>query len=144
MNISTVRERLAEAAASIEGLTCTGYVPDAVTEPHWYAGEVEIDVNNAMGRGGYDDARVTMRLLVSRGDDKAGQALLDEYLSRTGPKSIRLALNAARGAPGEYALGGACDDFSIERIQAYRLYLVGEVQFYGAEVIVHVVGSKEG
>lgn len=144
MNISTVRDELAAAARGIANLTCTGYVPDSVAEPHWYAGEVEIDVNNAFGAGGYDVARVTCRLLVSRADDQAGQGLLDQYLSRTGDKSIRAALNAARGAPGQLALNGACDDFAIDRIQGYRLYQVGEVQYYGAEIIVRVIGSGEG
>lgn len=144
MNIAQVRRELAAAARGIDNLTCTGYVPDTVSEPHWYAGEVEIDVNNAFARGGYDKARVTCRVLVSRADDQAGQQLLDEYLSRTGDKSIRAALNTARGAPGEAALNGACDDFSIERIQGYRMYQVGEVQYFGAEIIVMVLGPGEG
>lgn len=144
MDIRAVRAALAAACGGIDGLTCTGYVPDAVAEPHFYAGEVEIDVNNAFGRGGHDVARVTCRVLVSRADDLAGQALLDTYLSRTGASSIRAALNTARGAPGQLALDGTCDDFSIDRIQGYRLYQVGETQYFGAEIIVRVIGSAEG
>lgn len=151
MLIQSVRQAISDAVdagiAGVDGmwnLTCTPYVPDAVTVPHFYAGEVEIDVNNAYGSGGYDQARITCRVLVSRADDKTGQALLDELLSRTGTNSIRAALNIARGAPGQAALSGTCDDFSIDRIQGYRLYQVGDTQYFGAEIVVRVIGSGEG
>lgn len=141
MQISLVRNALADAVRDpiVPGLNALGYVPDTVPAPCFYAGEVDIDPNFVFG-GAYL-ATVTCRLLVSRTDDQSGQQLLDEYLSRTGPKSVIAALLAARGAPAEPALGGLADDLLIESIGAYRLYLVGETQFYGAEIRVRVVGS---
>lgn len=142
MQISTVRTELANAASAIEGLTCYGFTPDAIAEPCFYTGEVEIEANNSFG--GYDVARITCRVLVSRADDQAGQKQLDDFLSRTGERSVRAAILAARGEPGEAALNGAADDLSIDRVQGYRLYKVGEYQYFGGEIIVRVIGSDEG
>ncbi|MGW4476805.1 hypothetical protein ACWENQ_44740 [Nonomuraea sp. NPDC004354] len=141
MDIGLIREGLAAAVkAGIPSLNCFGYCPDSVPEPTFYAGEVEIDFDRAYGRG-MDEARVTCRLLVSRADDRSGQAALDRYLAGSGPLSVKAAIEAARGAPGELALGGLCDDLHLTRVQGYRMYQVGEVQFYGAEMILRVIGE---
>lgn len=139
MDLSVVRQELANAADTIAGLTCYGYVPDSISEPCFYAGEVEIDPKQTYG--GSDVALVTCRVLVSKADDRSGQMALDGYLSRSGAKSIRAALLAARGAPGELALNGAADDLSIERIQGYRIYETADSKYYGAEIIVKVIGT---
>lgn len=136
-----IRAALADAVRdAIPALNCFGYVPDAVPEPCFYAGEVEVDFDRAFGRG-LDEARITCRLLVSRGDDRAGQEALDRYLAGSGADSVKAAIEAARGAPGLPALGGLADDLHVQRVQAYRLYQVGEVQYFGAELIVRVIGG---
>ncbi|MEU9888670.1 hypothetical protein [Sphaerisporangium sp. NPDC051011] len=141
MNPSEIKTALADAVReAIPALSCFGYVPDSVPEPCFYAGEVEIDFDQTFGRG-MDELLITCRLLVSRADDRAGQAALDSYLSGSGPDSVKAALVAARGAPGQPALGGLCDDLHLQRVQGYRLYQVGDRQYYGAELIVRVIGS---
>lgn len=147
MDIQLVRTRLAAActgvvASSGEKLNCFGYVPDAITPPVFYAGEITLDPNGTFG--GFDQVEVTCRVLTSHADDAEGQRLLDEYLRRTGSSSVRAALLAARGAPGQYALSGACDDFNIKAIQGYRLYRVGTEVFFGAEIVVSVYGDGSG
>lgn len=141
MDVSAVRAALADAVRDpiVVGLNALGYEPDAVPEPVFCAGEVEIDPNFVFG-GAYD-MTVVCRLYVSRADDKAGQQLLDAYLSKTGSKSVVAALRAARGAPGSPALGGVADDLNVTAINGYRLYQVGETQFFGAELRVRVIGS---
>ncbi|GAA5048193.1 hypothetical protein HNP84_000225 [Thermocatellispora tengchongensis] len=140
MNISAVRAAIADAVRdAIPSLNCFGYVPDAPAEPCFYAGEVEIEYDAAMGRG-LDELQITCRLLVSRGDDRSGQEALDRYLSGSGPDSVKAALEAARGAPGEMALGGLAHDLHLMAVQGYSLYQVGEVQYFGAELLVRVVG----
>jgi hypothetical protein len=141
MEPGAIREALATAVRdAIPVLNCFGYCPDSIPEPCFYAGEVEIDFDRAFGRG-MDEMRVTCRLLVSRADDKSGQAALDGYLAGSGPLSVKAAIEAARGAPGQPALGGLCDDLHLMRVQGYRMYQVGEVQFYGAELIVRIIGE---
>lgn len=141
MDISRVRQGIADAAASVAGLRCFGYVPDSITPPVFYAGEVEIDPEQTFGP--MDKVQITCRVLVSRSDDRTGQKLLDGFLKRTGPTSIRAALAAARGAPGQAALGGVCDDMHVRRIQGYRLYRIGETAYFGAEIIVEAIGDGD-
>ncbi|MEU1602685.1 hypothetical protein [Micromonospora matsumotoense] len=142
MNISEVRQELANAAAAVPGLIGYGYSPDSITVPCFVPTEVELEVNQSFG--GYDKATITCHVLVSATDDKFGQKQLDELLSRTGPRSVRAALNAARGAPGEYALNGAADDFTVTRIQGYRRYVFGDTSYFGAEIVIEVLGKNEG
>ena len=146
MDISAVREAIAVAASAVQlpsgvrKLTCTGYTPDAVTEPHFFVGEVSIDFDKAMGRG-LDELEITCRALCGRGDDRAAQRVLDALLSGSGPASLKQAIEAARGAPGEYALGGLADDLRLERVQGYRWYEHAGTQYVGAELIIRVFGK---
>lgn len=141
MNPGEIKAAIAAAVGTaIPSLNVFGYCPDAIPEPCFYAGEAEIDFDRAYQRG-MDDMQITCRLLVSRADDRAGQAALDAYLAGSGSKSIKAAVEAARGAPGQPALGGLAHDLHLVRVQGYRMYQVGDVQYYGAELIVRVIGE---
>lgn len=146
MDIALVRTRIAEAASAVvmpagaPSLTCTGYVPDGVTAPHFFAGEVEVTYDTAYNRS-LDELQITCRVLVSRADDKSSQFILDALLSGSGPASLKQAIEAARGAPGEYALGGAAHDLHLMRVQGYRWYEHNGTQYVGAELIIKVIGS---
>jgi len=141
-----VKRELANAVtvAEIPDLDAYPYVPDAPHPPCFYPGEVTIDPNQSFAPtpGGHDEAEIVCRLLVDGGDDADGQAALDRYLSRSGPYSVRAALYVARGAPGQAALNGACDDFVITRIDGYRkIPGPGEGLFYGAQITIRLIGS---
>lgn len=143
MQISQVRRELAEAvkSANIPRLACYGYIPSAPTVPAFVVGAVQIEPNNTFG--GCDTAEITCTVVTSLADDQDGQALLDDLLSRDGATSIRQALLAARGEPGEYALNGAADDLSIVRIDGYRQITWSDdaSTYYGADITVRVLGS---
>lgn len=146
MQIGPVREAIAQAARAVVlppgagALTCTGYTPDSVSEPHFFVGEVSIVFDKTMGRG-FDELEITCRALVGRGDDRAAQQVLDALLSGAGPASLKASIEAARGAPGEYALGGLADDLRLERVQGYRWYEHAGTQYVGAELIIRVFGK---
>lgn len=146
MQIALIRDALATAAAAavmpagVPALTCTGYVPDAVTEPHFFTGEVDVEFDKAMGRR-LDELTITCRVLVGRGDDRSSQEVLDALLSGSGPASLKAAIEAARGAPGEYALGGLAHDLHLMRVQGYRWYEHAGVTYVGAELVVKVIGD---
>ncbi|WP_327679485.1 hypothetical protein [Kitasatospora sp. NBC_00458] len=146
MQIAAVRAALADAArtvqlpAGVRKLTATGYTPDSVSEPHFFTGEVSVDFDKAMGRA-LDELEITCRVLVGRGDDRAAQQLLDALLSGAGPASLKAAIEAARGGPGEPALGGLAHDLRLERVQGYRWYEHAGVQYVGAELIIRVIGD---
>lgn len=146
MQISGVRKALAEAAsavtlpAGLPKMTCTGYTPDSVTEPHFFVGEYTQEYDKAYNRG-MDVLEFTCRALVGRQDDRTSQAILDDLLSGSGPASLKAAIEAARGAPGEYALGGLAHDLHVERVQGYRWYEHNGTQYVGAELIIKVIGE---
>lgn len=146
MQISAVRDALADAArvvvlpAGIGKLTCFGYVPDSVVVPCFFVGEVEINFDKTMGRG-TDELLFTCRVLAGRADDRSAQRILDALLSGAGVASLKQALEAARGAPGEMALEGAADDLHLERVQGYRWYEHQGSSFVGAELAIKVIGS---
>lgn len=143
MDIAAVRQGLADAAAAIDGLNCYGYTPDSVMEPCFYPLDVTIDFDQTFTRG-LDQVFVTCIVLASRADDRAGQAKLDSYLAGSGSQSIKAAIEAARGAPGQAALDGACDDLRVQRVFGYALYDEAGVKFYGAKFQIHVIGEGDG
>lgn len=130
---------LAVAANVVDGLTCYDHVPDSVSEPCFYPHDIAIEFDKTYGRG-LDEALITCMVLVSRADDAAGQQNLRTFLSH-GASSLKAALEAARGEPGELALGGAADDLHVQRVTGYAVYTVGETAYYGAKLIVRIIGS---
>ncbi len=145
MQISLVRDAIAAAAGAVTlptgvaKLTCTGYVPDAVVAPCFFVGEVEVTYDRTMGRG-TDQLDFTCRVLVGRADDRSAQRILDAMLSGAGPASLKAAIEEARGAPGEMALGGLADDLRVERVQGYRWYEHAGTDYVGAELAIKVIG----
>ncbi|MEU9654841.1 hypothetical protein [Streptomyces chartreusis] len=144
MDITNVRAQLALAASAVTlpgaSLTCTGYMPDGVTTPCFFIADYTIDFDKVMNRA-LDHIDFTARVLVSRADDLAGQELLDDMLSGSGVASLKVALEAARGAPGTPALSGFAHDFRVTRMQGLRLYEHNGVQYLGAEISILVIGD---
>ncbi|MGW3651898.1 hypothetical protein [Streptomyces sp. NPDC000878] len=146
MQISLVRDGIADAArgvvlpAGIGKLTSTSYVPDAVVAPCFFVAEVEVNYDKTMGRG-TDELLFTCRVLAGRADDRSTQRILDAMLSGTGEASLKVAIEAARGAPGELALGGVADDLHLQRVQGYRWYEHAGATYLGAELIIKVIGD---
>lgn len=144
--MSAVREAIADAAravvlpAGVGQLTATGYLPDAVVAPHFFCGEYSVDFDKAMRRS-LDSVELTCRVLVGHADDKSAQKILDALLSGSGAASLKTAIEAARGAPGEYALGGLAHDLHVMRVQGYRWYEHAGTQYVGAELVIKVIGE---
>lgn len=147
MRLDLVKAALRDAviAAEISGLDSYAFAPDDPEVPCFYPAEVTINPNGSFGPddGGFDTADITCRVLASGADDADGQLWLDRLLSRTGAYSIRAALLAARGEPGELALSGTADDVWVARIDGYRMVPgPNETSWYGANLTVRVIGSS--
>ena len=146
MQISAVRDAIADAARvvvlpdGLAKLTCSGYVPGSIVAPHFFVAEYEQDFDKVMGRG-LDELTFTTRVLVGRADDKFAQRTLDAMLSGSGPASLKQTIEAARGAPGEYALGGLAHDLHVMRVQGYRWYEHAGATYVGAELMIKVIGE---
>ncbi len=140
MDIQAVRQGLADRADTIAGLNVTAFVPDSVTEPHFFPAEVDVDYDKTYGRG-MDELLVTGRVLVGRADDAASQALLSGYLKGAGATSLKAAIE---GTPGvTQTLGGACHDLRVERVQGFRFYEHNGGKYVGAEVVIRVIGEGD-
>jgi hypothetical protein len=146
VQISAVRDAIAAAAAAvvlpagIGKLKSTGYVPDSILAPCFFVGEVEVTFDKAMGRK-LDELLYTCRVLAGRADDQSSQRILDALLSGSGEASLKAAVEAARGGPGEYALGGLAHDLHVQRIQGYRWFEHQGSTYVGAELVIKVIGD---
>lgn len=146
MQISLVREAIADAArvivlpAGLPKLISKSYVPDSVVPPCFFVAEVDVTYDRAMARS-MDELLFTCRVLAGRADDQTSQRILDAMLSGSGPASLKEAIDAARGGPGEMALGGAADDLHLQRVQGYRWYEHGTSTYLGAEITIKVIGE---
>jgi len=146
VQISAVRDAIAAAAAvvvlpaGVGKLRCTGYVPDSVVTPCFFVGEVEVNFDKAMARR-LDELIFTCRVLAGRADDRSSQRIIDALLSGAGPASLKAAIEQARGAPGEMALGGLADDLHLQRVQGYRWFEHAGSTYIGAELVIKVIGD---
>lgn len=147
MQITAVKNAIADAVrsavilpAGVGKLTCSGFVPDSVVVPCFFAAEVDVNYDLTHGRG-TDELLITCRVLAGRADDRSSQRILDGMLSGSGPASLKAAFTAARGGPGEMALGGVADDVHLQRVQGYRWYEHAGSSYVGAELAVRVIGD---
>ncbi len=127
-------------------LECYAHSPAAPNVPAFTCGQVAIDpLGTFLGqdRRGLQTVDFTCQVLTSTAEDDIGQQLLDELISLDGPYSINQALLAARGEPGELALGGVAHDLFVQRIDGYRMLSYGgdDQNYYGADITVRVIGD---
>lgn len=153
MEISVVKAALRDAvdAAGIKipgvgKLQAHPNSPDSPNIPAFTCGQVVIDPMGTFGQNkgaGMEMVDVTCSVLVGIGESDDSQQLLDKLISKSGPYSVRAALAAARGEPGQPALDGAADDCWVTRVDGYRrLSYGGEDQnYYGADITVRVIGD---
>jgi hypothetical protein len=132
MRVSSVKRAIAESASAVPGLNTYRFAPPKAQVPCLYVGEVDVDYDQTFG--GDAELVVTCYVLTSMSDSEAGQELLDDLLSPDGSLSVKKAIEA------DPALGGACDDLHIATARGYRMYKVGENDYYGAKLPVRVIG----
>lgn len=133
MSISAVRTAIATAVAGVTStpaLTATAYMPDAITEPHAFIGDVEVRYDTTYG--GTDELLLTLRVLVGAVDDLASQALLDTYINRSGTGSIKAAVEAWTAPSG-------ADDIHVQRVVSYGMWEHAGVRYLGAEWKIRVI-----
>jgi hypothetical protein len=144
MDMNAVARGLAAAAENVTSdpaLITHAFTPDSLEVPTCFVAEYDIEFDKAYGRA-LDAADITMRVLVSRTDDKSGAERLNNLLSGHGGTTLKEAIEADRLAVGGTGLGGAADDHHVERIQGMRWYIHDQITYLGAELRIHVIGSS--
>ena len=135
-DIQAIEQALANAVKGVAGVRqALPSLPDAIDPPTFAVVEYEIDYNQtfAGGTSGMDMALYSCGIYTSRGDSDAGRMLLNGFLSKDGPTSLKTAIETNR------TLGGACKTLIVERAHgAYRLYTIGSIDYLGAVLDVRV------
>lgn len=135
MDIQSIQQGLANAAATIVGLQSAASLTDSITPPFFSPVEVDVEYNKTFAAGSYGmvETLFSCGLYVSRGDSAAGRAALVGYLNPSGASSLPAALQSDR------TLSGACRTLIVERVRgAYRLYTIGGIDYLGAVFDVRV------
>lgn len=140
MDEHAVRAGISAAVDSIAGVTCTPYVPDAITEPHFFVAESETTFDLAHRRA-LDSIQFTCRILVGRADDLSAQRILNGFTSGSGTNSLKVAIESVRTHNGGTLMSGAIHDIVVRAIRAHRFYEHAGVEYLGAELDVYVIGS---
>lgn len=129
MDVKAIRQAVAAAAGTVVSprrIAAHGYAPDSIDPPFAYPAGTDGNYHETQeGRGGLV---VTLRILTSRSEDRAGQELLDDYLASEGATSVPAAIEAAAGI-----------DATVSGFTGYRTFEVGGTDYYGAELTVVVL-----
>jgi hypothetical protein len=111
-DIGELRQALATALGSIQGLQVSPYVLAAPTLPCAYIFADEIEFDYTMGRG-TDHLGFVVRVAVPLGNDIGDQVNLDAYRAGSGSRSIKAAIES------DSTLGGALRVTGVSRDTVY-------------------------
>ena len=104
--VSQVATGLAARLATITGLRTYTYQPEQLNPPFGYPQINRVEYHRAFG-GGDVVMDWTVHIVVGRWTDRTAHSLLDDFLSYSGAKSVRAAIEA------DLTLGGVCDTLIV-------------------------------
>jgi hypothetical protein len=131
--IQDIREAIATAMATIDGLSTRSTIKDIADIPIAMVGNPAIEYDKAFGRG-HDDYDIPVMVLVSRTVDDESQEKLNAYLDPFGTSSIKAAIES------DSTLGGVVEDLRVVGTEGRPdMYAVGSVEYLGAVLTVHVM-----
>lgn len=105
--ISQVKDGLKVRIETISGLRAFDHQPDQVNPPFAWPTLDEIRYHQTGMSSGGVVMDFTITLVVQRVTERVAQDALDQYMSWSGVKSLRAAIEADR------TLGGVCDDLIV-------------------------------
>ena len=105
--ISQVKDGLKARIETISGLRAFDHQPDQVNPPFAWPTLDEIRYHQTGMSSGGVVMDFTITLVVQRVTERVAQDALDQYMSWSGVKSLRAAIEADR------TLGGVCDDLIV-------------------------------
>jgi hypothetical protein len=131
--VSQVATGLQTRLATISGLRTFNYQPEQENPPFAYPQINSIDYHRAYG-GGDVVMNWTVYVIVGRYLDRTAHAQLDDYLSYSGSKSVRAAIE------GDPTLGGVCSTLIVRSGADITSLDAGGAQFLVIEMQVEVHG----
>jgi len=131
--VSQVADGLKARLATITGLRTFSYQPEQENPPFGYPQINSIDYHRAFS-GGDVVMNWTVFVVVGRYLDRTAHASLDDYLSYSGTKSVRAAIEA------DPTLGGVCSTLIVRSGADITSLDAGGAQFLVIQMQVEVHG----
>jgi hypothetical protein len=131
--VSQVATGLQTALSAISGLRTFSYQPEQENPPFGYPQINSINYHRAM-QGGDVVMDWTVFVIVGRWLDRTAHTALDDYLSYSGSKSVRAALEA------DLTLGGVCQTLIVRSGADITSLDSGGAQFLVIQMQVEVHG----
>jgi hypothetical protein len=132
-SLSGIRDALKARLATIDGLRVYDTVPgQAVVPAAVIAPAPGTFLTYDATMDGADDVSFTVTLLVSTASDRAAQDALDAYLSDTGARSIKAAVD------GDITLDDTVHFATVVEARNYGFLEYAGVNYLGCELLVNV------
>lgn len=134
--LAQIRAGLNTRLATISGLQTYAYLPGVPTLPcAFVAGPRDVEYHSAMATGLNTWTMVIWALVSQAPPTVESQADLDEMISPTGSKSIKLAVE---GSSTPQTLSGVVADVVVDSCSGYATYVTETAAYLGAEFTVRV------
>jgi hypothetical protein len=142
MNLTDVRQAIADQLGSIDGVRVYATQPDQLAVPAGGAIVVQpaaayVDYVQAMS-GGLSELRYTLLVVAARTSERSAQARLDELLS-AGLGETRSVYDALKPNDDPQTLGGVVQDVGLMTASAPTALEAGEVTYLAAEIDIRVL-----
>ena len=128
-DVAQIRAGIATRLATIADLQVNDSPLEAIVPPTAVVGEVTVDYDLSFGRG-LDAFTFKVRLYASRADVESGVDELDAFMSGSGARSVKAAVEADR------TLGGAAHDCRVRTADNFGVYDVGSTAYLGVEFTI--------
>lgn len=129
-SITDVREAIAAAVATIDGLRATALVTDQVNPPQAMVWRKAWTYDDTMS----DEPTITfmfgVTVYVGRTDERSGQDLLDLFAEPTGDKSVKQVIET------DTDLAALCDYAVVVGVDEIKAVTVGQVDYLTEEFTV--------
>jgi hypothetical protein len=132
--LSDIRSGLAARMNTISGLRARDVIPDNIAPPMAFVNptQIQYDLDNARGLVQYT---FTVSLFASRADSRSAQNTVDEFVSTSGLKSVKAAIEADR------TLGGIVDTCRVTNVTNYVVQDANDTEFLAVDFNVEVYGQ---
>lgn len=127
--VSELRDGLKANLATISGLRTTDTVPDNPSPPISVIVPQSVKYDDTFQRG-MNTYTFSVLVIVQRSSERTGQNSLDAFVSGTGSKSIK------RAVESDKTLGGKAFDVRVTDLRNYGDVTIGEINYFSAEFIV--------
>jgi len=123
--VSQVSDGIKTALATVSGLRTYSFQPEQLNPPFAYPELTQVTYHRSMGLGDVE-LQWTINVVVGRYTDRTANDLLDQYISPTGAKSIRAALESDKtlgGVVQTLILSSAADVTALNEADANFLQI---------------------